>query len=78
MEALLVLVIPALVKLLELVNKKDWQSAAKIVAAGLIGLAAGYFGFEGLTLAEGLAAGLSASGVMTVAGYAGKKANQTK
>ena len=50
MEALLVLVIPALVKLLELVNNKDWLSAAKIVAAGLIGLAAGYFGFRVLPL----------------------------
>lgn len=76
MEALFALAIPALVKLFELVNRKDWHSAGKIVLASVIGIAAGLFGIEGLTVLTGLGAGLSASGLMTVAGYAGKKATK--
>lgn len=75
MEALLVLAVPALVKLFELLNKKDWTSAGKIVLAGSIGLVAGLLGISGLDPVTGLGAGLSASGLVTVAGYAGKKAN---
>ena len=75
MEALFVLAVPALVKLVQLVSKKDWASAGKIVLAGAIGLAAGWIGLDGMTLTTGLAAGLSASGLVTVAGYAGEKAS---
>lgn len=73
-EALFALVVPAVIRLMELVNHKEWQSAAKILVAGLIGLTAGYFGIYGLTPIDGLGYGLSASGLMTVAGYAGRKA----
>lgn len=76
MEALVVLAIPALVKLVELVNHKDWDSASKIILASAAGLAAGYFGVADLNLVSGLSAGLSASGIVTVAGYAGKKASE--
>ena len=74
MEALLALAIPAIVKAFELTNQKDWKSLAKIIGAALVGTLAGLFGFEGLTWLTGLAAGLSAAGVVTVAGYAGQKA----
>lgn len=77
MEALLALAIPAIVKLFELVNKKDWHSAGKIVLAGAVGTLAGALGIQGLDLLTGLGAGLSASGLVTVAGYAGKQANKT-
>lgn len=76
MEALLVLLIPALVKAVELANKKDWQSLGKIVLAGSVGLLAGTLGLFGADPVSGLGAGLSASGLMTVAGYAGQKARK--
>jgi hypothetical protein len=73
-EALFTLVIPAVVKFLELLNQKDWASAGKIAVAALIGLVAGYFGLYGLNVVDGLVYALSGSGLITVAGYAGKKA----
>lgn len=78
MEALFTLAVPALIKLAELVNRKDWKSARKIVGAASIGVLAGLVGLAGLDPVTGLGAGLSASGLMTVAGYAGIKAGQTK
>jgi hypothetical protein len=74
MEVLLGLAVPAIVKALELINRKDWLSLTKILASAAIGLTAGILGFEGLTWLTGLAAGLAASGLMTVAGYTGEKA----
>lgn len=76
MEALLAFAIPAVVKAVELVNKKDWQSLGKIVLALLVGAGAGALGLFGLPdVLTGAAAGLSASGLVTVAGYSGAKAN---
>lgn len=73
-DALATFAVPAIVKALELLNKKDWKSLAKIgyaVAGGaLLGLA-GVFP----DVVAGLVYGLSASGIVTVAGYAGLKAN---
>lgn len=75
MEALLALAIPAVVKAVELLNKKDWQSLGKIVLALLVGAGAGFLGLFGLTdPLVGAATGLSASGLVTVVGYAGEKA----
>lgn len=77
MESILILVIPAIVKLIGLLNEKNWKSAGKIILSALIGLAAGYFGINGLTIEKGIQAGLSASGIVTVASYAGiKKENK--
>lgn len=77
LDAVATLAIPAIVKALELLNKKDWKSLAKIgyaVGGGaLLGLAGVFPG-----VVEGLVYGLSASGIVTVAGYAGIKASQTK
>lgn len=76
MEALLAFAIPAVVKAVELVNKKDWQSLGKIVLALLVGAGAGALGLFNLPdVLTGAAAGLSASGLVTVAGYAGAKSN---
>ena len=76
MEALSALAIPAVVKAFELANNKDWKSLSKI---GLALLAGGLAGFIGIfpDIATGLVYGLSASGLVTVAGYAGLKANTT-
>jgi hypothetical protein len=77
MEALYALAIPAVVKAVELLNNKDWKSLGKI---GLAVLAGGLAGLAGIfpDLAAGLIAGLEASGIVTVAGYAGIKANSAK
>lgn len=74
MEALFALAIPAIVKAFELFNEKKWASLGKIVLSALLGLGAGYLGIAGLDLVSGLGAGLSASGLMTVAGYVRPKA----
>lgn len=77
MEALSALAIPAVVKAVELANNKDWKSLAKI---GLALLAGGLAGFVGIfpDVPTGLVYGLSASGLVTVAGYAGLKARTTE
>lgn len=76
MEALLALAIPAVVKAVELLNKKDWQSLGKIVLALFVGAGAGLLGLFGLTdVLTGAAAGLSASGLVTVVGYASRSKN---
>lgn len=75
MEALLTLAIPAIIKAIELANNKDWKSLTKIGVAVALGLVAGIVGVVGIpTWYEGILWGLSASGLVTVAGYAGIKA----
>lgn len=76
MEALVVLAVPAVVKLVELLNKKDWQSAGKILLAAAVGILAGMLGLQGLDVSAGLAAGLSAAGIVTVAQKAAPKQQQ--
>lgn len=71
MEVLSTLAIPAVVKFVELVNKKEWKRAGKILLAVAAGVLAGFAGIQGLDLWTGALAGLSASGLVTVAGYAG-------
>lgn len=72
MELLSTLAIPAIVKAFELFKNKKWKSLAKI---GLAVFAGGLAAFVGIfpDIATGLVAGLSASGVVTVAGYTGKR-----
>lgn len=66
MEALAILLVPAIVKAVELLNKKDWKSLGKITLAALAGSAFGLIGvFPGVV--EGLLYGLEAAGVVTVA-----------
>lgn len=76
MDALQALAIPAVVKAVELFNNKDWKSLGKIALAMLAGALAGFVGIFP-DIATGLVYGLSASGLVTVAGYAGLKAKTT-
>lgn len=71
MEVLSTLAIPAVVKFVELVNKKQWARAGKILLAVAAGVLAGFVGVQGLDIWTGALAGLSASGLVTVVGYAG-------
>lgn len=77
LDALGTLAVPAIVKALELLNRKDWKSLAKIgyavVGGALLGLAGVFPG-----VVEGLVYGLAGSGIVTVAGYAGLKAHATE
>lgn len=64
-----IFVLGAVTAFVELVNrlfKKDLEAAIKIVGAGVIGTLAGLYAVDGLTLVDGLLAGLSASGLITV------------
>ena len=76
MEVLFTLAIPAVVKAAQLFNEKDWASLAKIVLSALVGVVGGLVGVFADPL-TGLGIGLTASGIVTVAGYAGSKAKQT-
>ena len=73
MEAALTLAVIAIVKIFTEINQKDWAGAVKIVLAGLVGTAAGYFGLEGLDIWTGLASGLGAAGIVATASFAGNK-----
>lgn len=54
---------------IELVKRafaKDWQTVVIIAGAGIVGGVCGYFELEGIDIATGVVAGLSASGLITV------------
>jgi hypothetical protein len=64
----IVTAVVAAVELLRRLKIQDWFAAATIVISALIGGAAGVFQLGGVTSIEaGLIAGLSASGLITVA-----------
>jgi hypothetical protein len=69
MEILSTLAIPAVVKFFDLLNNKEYKKAGKIVLAVATGIAAGAYGIQGLDPVTGAVAGLSASGLVTIAGY---------
>lgn len=65
-----IFVVTAVVGATELIrrlSKQDWYGALTIVVAALIGFVAGVNGVDGLTAFTGLIAGLTASGLVTVA-----------
>ena len=73
METILIpAAIAAIVKFIDLVQKKDYAGAAKIVVAVVVGIIAGLFGIQNLTPEAGAYAGLVASGAITVASRIGK------
>ena len=75
MEALLTLAIPAIVKLVQEANEKNWHKVGLIIMAAVAGGALGFVtgGVDGIV--SGIfEIGLAGSGIVTVAGYAGKKA----
>ena len=74
MEALLTLAIPAIVKLIQEANEKKWDKVGLILLAAIGGGALGFVtgGVDGIV--SGIfEIGLAGSGIVTVAGYAGKK-----
>ena len=75
MEVLLTLAIPAIVKLVEEINKKDWKKVLTILLAAVGGGIIGYVTGGVAGIVDGIfTIGLAGAGIVTVAGYAGKKA----
>ena len=67
MESLFVVTaVIAVTELLKRIEAKDTRGALTIVCASVIGVVAGYFRVEGLTVFTGLIAGLGAAGIMRV------------
>jgi hypothetical protein len=74
MESVFVsMVVVAMVELLRRLQARDYIDALTIVGAGIIGAVAGYFHIDGLTVTNGILAGLSASGIVTIAKAMGGK-----
>lgn len=77
MEALSLLIVPAIVKVFDMLNKKEWGGIARVFLAIAAGI--GYhfvtsqFVFTDAVLYEGVAFGLQAAGLVTVAAKAGKR-----
>lgn len=61
----------AVIKFVDLIFDKDWRSAAKILGAALAGFGLA-FAIDGLAAIPGILLGLSASGLITTAGYTKK------
>jgi hypothetical protein len=73
MEAILIpAAITAIVKFIDLIQKKDYPGALKIVIAVAVGIIAGAASIQGLTPETGAYAGLVASGAVTIATRIGK------
>ena len=68
MEALLTVAVPAVVKLLESLNNKEWDKVLKICLAALAGAALGYVTGDVAGIANGVVNGLAGAGIVTVAG----------
>lgn len=68
MDALITIAVPAIIKLLELLNQKNWKSALKIVLAGVAGAGLGYATGDVAGISQGVVMGLGGAGIVTVAG----------
>ena len=77
MEALSLLIVPAVVKVFDMLNKKEWGGLGKVILAIATGIAysfvTGHFVFTDAVLYDGIAFGLQAAGLVTVAAKAGKR-----
>lgn len=73
-------IIIALVKLLDMFNKKEWKGICKVAVSILVGLGGSFLAHELVystnVLVEGLTYGLQAAGLMTVASAVGGKKNK--
>ena len=68
MESLfIVFAVTGAVELLRRLQVRDYFAALTILAAGAIGALSGVFGVDGLTVTQGIIAGLAASGLVTTA-----------
>lgn len=65
--------VAALVELLRRVKAKDYYAVATIIGAGVIGGLVGYLRVDGVTVEQGVVAGLSASGLITIVQNFGQK-----
>ena len=72
-ELLIPAAITAVVKFIDSVKTKNYDSALKIIVAVVVGLIAGLVGLQSLTPETGVYAGLVAAGVVTVATRIGSK-----
>lgn len=75
MEALNLLILPAIVKLFDMFNKKEWSGVGKVVLAVVSGIGyyfvTAHFVLSDNVIYEGIAFGLQAAGLVTVAAKAG-------
>ena len=68
MESLfIVFAVTGVVELLRRLQVRDYFAALTTLAAGAIGALSGVFGVDGLTVTQGIIAGLAASGLVTTA-----------
>ena len=69
--ALLPTAIIAVTEVVKRVKAKEYESAATIVIAAVVGAVAGFIGISGLSLETGILAGLEAAGIVKTAQVAG-------
>lgn len=68
MEYILVTtMVVALTEAVKAAADRNWRTVVIIVGAGVVGAICGFFGVEGLSVAQGIVVGLGASGVVTIA-----------
>lgn len=73
MESVFVLAaVAGAVELLKKLQAKDYWAALTILVSAAIGLLAGFFSIEGISVTTGLVLGLGASGLVTVAQKVGE------
>lgn len=70
-SVLLATSIAAVTEFLKRLNDHDYRGAVIIAVAALLGLLAGAFNLEGLTVVTGLVTGLGIAGVHTIAKQVG-------
>ena len=74
-DALVAVLIPtaiiALTEIVKRVRAKEYESAATIVIAAVVGAAAGFLNISGLIVETGILAGLGAAGIVKTAQVAG-------
>lgn len=64
----MILAVAGITEFLIRIEKRDWLAAAKIFAAAVVGGICGALTFAGVgSIEEGVAAGLTAAGIVTVA-----------
>jgi hypothetical protein len=68
---LITTLVVALVELVKRIEQKDYRTVIIILGAGLIGAIIGYLHLHGISVEDGVLAGFSASGFVTVASRIG-------
>lgn len=68
MEALVTIAVPAIVKLIQEANNRDWKKVGLIVLAAVSGAGLGFVTGGEAGLVAGIIQGLAAAGIVTIAG----------